>query len=138
MAGPATPGRVDWRAHRWAPFVERIGVKGAVLSDATLAMQIRLYPDAPGSPLVDLATVVSTAQGLSVITATSGKLTISVIQTRTNETTIEALPPFPSNGTEPGQPVVLAWDMLVSGGGYTKARGSRAAPSSSFRGRRRH
>lgn len=122
MAGPTKPGRVNWRAHRWAPFAEKIGVRGTDLSGATLRMQLRLYRDAPGPALVDLVNAHPNGQGLSVAVETQDGVPTSTIQIRVNETTIEQLLPYPASGAEPGAEVALVWDMLVSGAGFAKAR----------------
>lgn len=122
MAGPTEPGSVDLRVNRWVPFDDTIGIEGIDLDGATLLMQVRAYRDAPGAALIDLTNATPPAQGLSVSVETVEGMPTSTIRIMISEATIEALLPFPGNGVEPGADVVLAWDMLISDTGLTKAR----------------
>jgi len=126
---------------RWVPFNETWAFQGIDLTGAVFAMQIRLTPDAPGVPLVDLGTVTTAGtQGLRLIyagTATvsahlaagrlmrdeiaagvadSDNLTLSQVGVRINETTMEGLP-FPA---ERGDDNPLAWDFHVTPSGQLK------------------
>ncbi len=106
---------------RWAPKRFDIPCEGFDFTGQPLTMQVRAYPDAPGAALIDLADTASPAEGLSVSVETVAGLTTSTIQIRINETTIENLLPFDTNGTEPGQNVVLAYAIHV-GSGSAKRR----------------
>lgn len=121
-----TPGTVDLRIQRWAPYRDFIEVRGVDLTGATLAMQLRLYRDAPGDPLVSLATTASPAEGLSVEVATVDGMPVSTIWIRINETTIEGVLPFTVTAGSPnrkaGSDVTLAHDIVLSGTGIPKAR----------------
>lgn len=109
-------------ALRWQPFKETFPIEDIDFTGATLAMQVRQYPDAPGDPLISLTNQTSPAQGLSVSVATVDGVTTSTIEVRINETTIEALLPFPDNGVEAGQPVGLVYDMHITATGFPKHR----------------
>ncbi len=134
-----TPATLPLEGGRWVPFVQSLTFKGVDLSGASYAMHIRLYPDAPGSPLVNLAVVGSSnAQGIYPVYADtntvnahiaegrlsavpdgmvgSDSLALTVIQIRVNETTMEALP-YPA---ERGKDNSLAYDLHVTPSGRDK------------------
>lgn len=136
-----TPGYLPLGADRRTPFAATIRMKGVDLTGAALASQIRLYPDADGVPLVDLAQVYSAAaEGVRIIYAgsdtvanhiTAGRLSsvpkgmaetdtlaLSLIGMRVNETTMEGLPPAGRAGGD----VTLAWDLHVTPSGGLKER----------------
>lgn len=96
-------------------YVDTLSIRGVDLSGATLKMQVRLYPDAPSTPLIDLAMAASNAQGLSVtVTTDDDAIPTSVIQIRINKTTMQGMP-----ATNPlGEDAELAYDLTVSGGGF--------------------
>lgn len=114
-----TPGRLDLSANRWTPFIYLIAFEGYDFTGATFAMQVRLYRDAAGSPLIDLSNAASNAQGLSVDVATLDDVVTSTVQIRINETTLEGLL---LNQGKPGADVVLVYDMHITGGGLEKTR----------------
>ena len=114
MERPTQPGRLDLHAYRWTPFVFSIAFDGVDLTAAGLKADIRLYPDAPGDPLISLANAASPAQGMSIAVDLSAAAPVSVVEIRIGEATLEALLPFASNGTEPGKPVTLAWDLHIT------------------------
>ena len=126
---------------RWVPFVEIWSFQGFDETGADFRMQLRLYPDAPGNPLVDMGVVTSpTIQGLhpyyaglATIAAHiaagrmvpdevaegalyTDQLMLSLVSVRINETTMEGLP-FPA---ERGDDNVLAWDLHVTPAGQVK------------------
>lgn len=113
-----TPGRLDLTVQRWTPFVYQIDFEGLDFTDATMAMQVRLYRDAPGSPLISLTNAISTAEGLSVSVETLD-VVVSTVQIRINETTAEALL---LNAGKPGEDVTLVYDLHITGGGLPKSR----------------
>lgn len=115
------PGHWPLRARRWVPFVELIPFVGIDFTGATFVAQVRLYPDAPGDPLISLANAAANAQGVSVsVTFDDDGLPTSWVQLRINETTIEDTLPFTGAG-HPGRDVTVAWDLIAIGGGYPKS-----------------
>lgn len=114
-----TPGRLDLMVQRWTPFVYQIEFQGLDFADATMAMQVRLYRDAPGAPLISLTNAASNAEGLSVKVATVDGMPVSTVQIRINETTAEALL---LNAGKPGDDVRLVYDLHITGGGLPKTR----------------
>lgn len=122
MSNPTEPAVLHLRAKRWVPYDDKIIIRGVDMTGASLKAQIRLYPDAPGDPLVSLTNSTPLAQGLSVSVADDAGVPVSTIRMLINETTIEQLLPFASNGTEPGAEVKLSWDMLITVTGMRKAR----------------
>lgn len=136
-----TPGHLPLGADRWTPFVATFRFVGVDLTGAVLASQVRLYKDAPGDPLVDLAQVTTAAaEGVRIIYAGSdtvanhiaaGRLTaaptgyvdadtlaLSLIGMRINETTMEGLPP----GGRAGSDVELVWDLHITPSGGLKGK----------------
>lgn len=134
-----SPGRYDIAADRWVACIRTFSFVGLNFTGATFIAQVRLYPDASGSPLVDLATVtLSTAEGIRLIyggtdtvanhiaagrleTVPTGytsasSVALSQVGFRINETTMEGLP-FPE---ERGNDAVLAWDMHITPSGGIK------------------
>lgn len=112
------PGVIPLEGDRWTPFLTAVYFEGIDLTDATFRMHIRLLPDTPGSPLVDLETVVSSAaQGVRFIgygpqDALDGK-DGSAVTIRINESTMEDLP----EASEIGKDSVLHWDLHVTRSG---------------------
>ena len=107
-----TAARLDLGADRRTPFVRTIRFEGYDLTGATFKAQVRPYSDAPGSPLVDLATVVSSsAEGLKLLTVeTVAGQPVSTVQMRVNQSTMEAMPA----ANAPGGDVTLAWDLHIT------------------------
>ncbi len=106
------PGRLPLAGDRWTPFVRTLNFEGVDLSSATFAVQIRLRPDTPGVPLVNLTTVLTaSAEGVRLIGVVgSGSSAVSSVGIRINETTMEGLPP----ADEIGEDACLAWDMHIT------------------------
>jgi hypothetical protein len=118
-----TAARGDLRVDRWVPANISIPFEGFdFTTPANLTMQVRLYPDATGDPLISLTETTAPAQGLSMSIETEDGLTTSTLNIRINETTIESLLPFPSNGTEPGAEVELWYAVHFSAAAYTGKR----------------
>lgn len=131
-----TPGVLDLVAQRWVPFIYVIDYPFVDLSAATFAAMGRLYKDAPGDPLFSLANAASNAEGVSVSVSTvdgyeiDGQtydgVTVSSVQFRINETTIEGILPFVVTSGIPnrkaGNDVSFAWDFVITGGGWPKHR----------------
>lgn len=112
------PGRLPLEGDRWTPFFTSIYFAGVDLSSALFRAHIRLLPDTPGSPLVDLETVVSSsAQGIRFSNygpqAALGGADGSLITIRINETTMEEMP----NPTEVGDDALFYWDLHVTRSG---------------------
>lgn len=114
-----TPGKLDLTVQRWTPFVYQIDFEGLDFTGATMAMQFRLYRDAPGDPLISLANAASNAEGLSVSVAMNGGVPTSTVQIRINETTAEALL---LNAGKPGDDIRIVHDLHITGGGFPKTR----------------
>ena len=115
-----TAARLTLSADRWTPFVRTMAFEGDDLTGADFRMQVRLYPNAPGEPEVDLLTVSTlAAEGIKLVGVTgTGDAAVSTISIRINETTIEGLP-FPG---EPGTDTTLSWDLIVTPAGGLKER----------------
>lgn len=111
----------DLYVQRWAPKQFEIPFEGFDFTGQTLTMQVRLYRDAPGDPIINLTGAASPAEGLSVVVATDEGLTTSTVHIRINETTIEGVLPFPASGVEQGDSVTLAYALHV-GTGAAKRR----------------
>lgn len=107
----ATAALVPLSADRWTPFVRTISFEYD-LTGAVLRLQIRLYPNQPGAPLVDLGMVDTlAAQGLKLTSVdNSGPNPISIVSMRINETVMEGLPYM----GELGDDSELAWDLHVT------------------------
>lgn len=105
-------GKLDLSGDRWTPFDAIIRFEGIDLTNAVMEAHIRQDFDSPGSPLVDLDTVLTAnTQGirlLSVVTENGAK--VSTVQMRVNETTMEGLP----TADELGKDAKLAWDILIN------------------------
>lgn len=114
-----TPGKLDLTVQRWTPFVYQIDFEGLDFTGATMAMQVRLYRDAPGAPLISLANAASNAEGLSVAVTIVSGVTTSTVQIRINETTAETLL---LNAGKPGDDITLVYDLHITGGGLPKSR----------------
>lgn len=114
-----TPGRLDLTVQRWTPFAYPIDFEGLDFTGATMAMQVRLYRDAPGSALISLINAASNAEGLSVSVASIEGVPVSTVQIRINETTAEALL---LNAGKPGDDIALVYDLHITGGGFPKTR----------------
>jgi len=116
-----TPARGDLTAYRWVPFDETIPFEGIDFTGAVSAMEVRAYRDAPGAPLISLGALAS-GQGISITTSSVNGLVTSNVRIRINETTIEALLPFPASGVEPGASVELVYDYVNTTTAFGKRR----------------
>ena len=116
-----TPGRLDLTVQRWTQFVYLIDFEGIEFINTSYAMQVRLYRDAPGSPLLSLVTAAAGAEGISTqnVTVNEDGVPVSTIQIRINETTLEGLL---LNAGKPGEDVRLVYDLHITGGGFPKTR----------------
>ncbi|QCB42238.1 hypothetical protein E5673_08320 [Sphingomonas sp. PAMC26645] len=82
-----------------------------------------MHPDAPGDPQLSLLPAAAGSQGLSVafepaVTGLVGTaiatFPVATITIQIDRATIQKMLPFLTNGTEPGQDVVLAFDHLIA------------------------
>ena len=118
-----TPARGDLFAYRWVPFDETIPFIGIDFTGATFSMEVRAYRDAPGPGLITLTNSTGNSQGITMapVTIVNG-IPTSSLRIKINESTIEQLLPFPSSGVDPGESLVLAYDLIVQGSGIGKKR----------------
>lgn len=133
------PGRYNIGADRWVACIRTFSFLGLNFTGAVFAMHVRLNPDAPGTPLVALATVATASvEGVRLIYGgtdtvanhiaagrldnvpqgyvSGDSLILSSVGVRINETTMETLP-FPS---ERGDDAGLVWDMHITPAGSIK------------------
>lgn len=97
---------------RAGPCVRTIDFVGQNFNAVPLAMEIRLYPDQPGSPKLSLAQVTTNAEGVRLISVTTvNGVTTSKVQIRINETTMEDNAKIPYSG-EIGQPSEMAYGLI--------------------------
>lgn len=97
---------------RWTPFEAELRLNGLNLTGAAMLAQVRLTPDTPGAPLVDLPTVATNnTQGIRLVRVEVIDFApVSTIVIRINEPIMEALPAAP----ELGHDTVLAWDLHIN------------------------
>lgn len=128
--------RVDLFADRFAPFEHRFEIIGEDLSDATFAMQIRVTPDAPGAPVLDVPLVDFSVPNVAGIGA--GYIGIDTVQNLLAAKRLSAVPdglamgdtvqlstiqlffntyPFWPVPGERGEDVRLAYDIQVKPSG---------------------
>jgi hypothetical protein len=135
------PGNLPLYGDRWTPLACTIEFLGFDFTDATFSMQVRLAGDTPGSPLISLGTVFSAGlEGIRLIYGgtdtvanhiAAGRLNLvpsglteastvelSQVGILISENTMEVMP----DGDEPGDDVVLAWDIHITPLGGVKER----------------
>lgn len=120
-----TPGNLPLTVQRWAPFDYSIQLPvGVDFTGAIAALQGRLRPDAPGSPILSLVNADPAGEGLSFSHVTDDGVVTSTLRVRINETTAEAI--LLNAGKAPTvdarQDVRLSHDIQITGGGYAKTR----------------
>lgn len=117
------PAAHIWRAPRNAIFVRTVRVPFYDLRNQPQVMELRVHPDAPGDPQLSLLPAAAGSQGLSVafepaVTGLVGTaiatFPVSTITIQIDRATIQKMLPFLTNGTEPAQDVVLAFDHLIT------------------------
>lgn len=110
-----TPGKLDLRAYRWTPFIFTMDFEGQDFTGASFASEIRMYRDANGSALATLDDAAEGDQGISFTVATVDDVPTSTVTMQIDETTLEALLPFPANGRPSDDPdVPLVWDLHIT------------------------
>ena len=131
----ATAANLPIVADRVGACVRTIVFRGLDLTGVALAMQVRLAPDTPGAPLIDLALVtVANAQGLRFTGVTNdGGVPVSTVVLRINETTMKDATKVPYFG-EPGAATVLAYGLIgtFSGDKRSLAYGDFVAVPTTF------
>lgn len=78
------------------------------LTGCTLKMEVRLYGAQPGAALITLPTVTTDILGIRVLDAAAGHIRIIIPKAN-----LAALPGGPANGTEPNQPDVFVYDLVI-------------------------
>jgi hypothetical protein len=117
------PGTLDLLVLRNAPRPIVIQFRGYDFTAATFALQVRSRRGATGDPLISLTNQTAGTQGLSVVvTEDAAGTDVSDLTIQIDEATIDALLPAASNGQKAGTDVVLAWDLIITGGGLGKVR----------------
>ncbi|MDB5733213.1 MAG: hypothetical protein JWQ03_3108 [Variovorax sp.] len=117
-----TPGTLNLRAGRHVPFTYTMDFVGIDLTGADLQAQVRLKPDTPGSPLIDLPDgVLSGATGLRFLSvSTTDGIPTSIVTMFITEADMEDGAKVPS-AVEPGDDVTLSWDMQITPSGGVKS-----------------
>ncbi len=109
--------RLPLGGRRWQRYGKTLRFAGVDLTGADMRLQIRLYRNAPGTPVIDLSTVTNgNAEGLRLIGVeqVNGK-PVSTVALVINETTMESTPFM----GEAGDDSMFAYDMQVTpAGGY--------------------
>lgn len=105
-------GRLDLEPNRFTPFVYDIEFTSVDFTGATMQAQVRLLPDTPGDPLVDLVAAAPGSEGVSFAVA-DGTTTVTL---QIDEATMEALPAAEETGDE----VELWWDLQITPSGGVK------------------
>ena len=110
-------GSHDLRADRFAPFGYEFLWPDYDLTGGSAYMQVRVLPDAPGDPLIDLAPAALYSPGTYI--SVSG--TDSSIRIQINEPEMRALPAAAETGTD----LTLYYDLIIEHGGqkYVLVRG---------------
>lgn len=105
------PGTLPLSGPRTTAFDEILIFRGADLTGADMRMQVRLTPNTPGAPLIDLTTVTTTnTQGLRLIDVVhEDGIPISRVRIHINKPTMAAMP----SGTPIEDDALFAWDMLI-------------------------
>jgi hypothetical protein len=103
---------------RWQRYGKTLRFLGVDLTSADMRLQVRLYRNAPGAPLIDLQTVTNgNAEGLRLVSVTQvdGK-PVSTVSLIVNETTMEGTPFM----GEAGADSVFAYDAQITPAGGFK------------------
>lgn len=115
-----TPARIDLRVDRTKAVRITFRVKGYDLTSATFRSQLRLYPDAPGAPVVDLPLVTDTSNGMKFLDVeTIEGVPVSTIQ-------MQIAPATMGSGAIPAarlgdDHIDLAWDLNLTPVGEVEA-----------------
>lgn len=115
-----TPQTLPLRVDRTKAVRILFRVKGYDLTSAAFRSQVRLYPDAPGDPVIDLPKVTDTSNGLKFISVeTLDGVPISTLQMQIAPATMGsgAIPPAPVGRDN----ITLAWDLNLTPVGGVEA-----------------
>lgn len=116
-----TPGKLDLVAQRWTPFIYKVDFEGYNFGLGNLNMHVRLYPDAPGSPVITLANAGANAEGLSTVVIYPEDVgVLTTVQIRIHQDTLNAI--LLNQPGKAGKDVVLAYDLHILGGGVELTR----------------
>ena len=121
-------------ADRSGACVRTIYFSGFDLTSVPLAMQVRLHPDQPGAPLIDLAQVSNDAQGVRLMgVSTVTGVPVSEVRIWISEVTMEDSAAVPYTG-EIGQASELSYGLIgiVDGHERTLAQGPFVALPSTY------
>lgn len=108
-----TPARADLPIYRWQENDIGIPFRGVDMTDAPASLEVRVKRDEPGAPLLRLVNAVG-VQGLSWSVVMIDNVTISTLRILIAESTIEAMLPYPANGREPNDNVVLEYALHIT------------------------
>lgn len=110
-----TPGKVDLVGFRDLVFADYFRFEGLNLTGAGLRMQVRLYPNADGDPLIDLEPVADIAaeEGLLLEVDLDGAIPVSTVYFNILRATTANLPVGASH--EPGEPDIFSYDLVTTG-----------------------
>ncbi|NBC37372.1 hypothetical protein GTZ99_12505 [Novosphingobium sp. FSY-8] len=104
----------DIAVNRWSPATLAIAFTGFDFTGAAAALHVRAYKDAGGDPLLSL----SVGDGIAISVASVDGLSTSTLTLTFAEADIEALPFTAPRGGD----LVLAYDLVITGGGVGKVR----------------
>lgn len=116
------PVTLNLRALRWSPFVYQVNWEGEDLAGSTITMEVRLYRDAPGAPLLSLTVQPEGDEGIFVAVVEEAGVPTSAMVIQIDEATLEALLPFPASGVRAGEDVVLKYAVHITPDGGVKGR----------------
>ncbi len=102
---------VDLTVYRKQDTIITFPAEGFDFTGSVMRLHVKAYPDAPGEPLTALIQTES-GEGIRWTTTVADGLPTSDMEIMFVEATVNAVLPFP-NGTEPGQPLKLAYDLLI-------------------------
>lgn len=114
-----SPGRLDFGADRFTPFIRTLTFRGIDLTGAVMVAQVRSRKDG-GALYADLETVLTAnTEGLRLVSAgTVEGVVTSEVYMRINEATMEAMP----YATERGDDHPIWWDMHITPAGSVKQK----------------
>lgn len=110
-----TPATVNLRVDRTKAVRRIISVTGLDLTSASFRAMVRLYPDAPGDPILDLPLVTNTDDGMKFLSVeTVNDVPVSLIQMQVAAATMASDPPAAPIGKTS---VNFAWDLCITPSG---------------------
>lgn len=104
------PETVTLTARRNVPFAEQYDFADETeapidFTGCTATMQVRLYGNAPGDPLIDLHSVGADVEGVNVNDPATGSVTV-----RIDQTTLAAMP----TGNTPNAADIFSYDLIIT------------------------